>query len=233
MISGNKDKSLSSGRAGLVQKLYSLIDPFNIIYSSIRNAVFMNRRYIKGIVLDAGCGSMPYKNFFGSEFYVGMDAKDCAYLKGSVLDLPLRSGSIDSIVCTEVLEHVDEPMQALAEFRRVMKSGGFILVTTPFMFGVHGAPNDFFRYTKYGLQSMIERTGFKVVDIRGHSNPVQVFCQAINSSLHKTFVSMGKARFLTGAPLVATWLFFTFVGRLSSKKSDDDTLGYVCVARKL
>src|SRR5712691_10069833 len=71
---------------------------------------------------------------------------------GDLLRLPLRHGSVDTLVCTGVLEHVSDPHQAVAETYRVLKFGGRVFVETPFMQTVHASPDDYSRWTPSGLR---------------------------------------------------------------------------------
>lgn len=62
--------------------------------------------------------------------------------------------SVDALFCVEVLEHVARPERAVAEFWRVLRPGGCLIGSTPFLLGIHDAPNDFHRFTRYGLQRL-------------------------------------------------------------------------------
>jgi SAM-dependent methyltransferase len=79
--------------------------------------------------------------------------------------LAVADGAADHIVCTEVLEHIPEPERCLGECLRVLKSGGSIFASTPFLFPVHGAPEDYQRWTRNGLQFLFERAGFRNIRI--------------------------------------------------------------------
>ena len=85
-------------------------------------------------VLDVGCGPKPYYPFFADRAseYVGVDVVDnpVAELRGSVEGLPVEDGSFDLVLCTQVLEHCDEPAQAVRELRRVTAPGGRVLAST-------------------------------------------------------------------------------------------------------
>ena len=74
--------------------------------------------------------------------------------------LPFRSGSFDVVLATEVLEHVTDAEAAAEEIRRVLRPGGSLLATVPFIYPVHEAPYDFRRFTHHGLRSLVERHGF-------------------------------------------------------------------------
>lgn len=76
---------------------------------------------------------------------------------GDAQRLPFPDASFGVILCSEVFEHIPDPMRAAAEFERVLKPGGLLLLTTRFAFPVHDAPYDFYRYTPYGLKEIFKR----------------------------------------------------------------------------
>ena len=65
-----------------------------------------------------------------------------------------------AVLCSEVLEHVERPWVALPELRSVIRPGGWIVITTLFAFPEHGFPDDFFRYSRSGLASLLRAAGF-------------------------------------------------------------------------
>ncbi|MCU0847181.1 MAG: class I SAM-dependent methyltransferase [Spirochaetes bacterium] len=69
-------------------------------------------------------------------------------------EVPIRSGSVDSVICKAVLEHVEFPDKLIREMRRVLKKGGHLYVEAPFLFVYHSYPSDFFRYTVTGLEAL-------------------------------------------------------------------------------
>lgn len=73
------------------------------------------------------------------------------------------TGRFSSVLCSEVLEHVAKPWVALPELRRVIRPGGSIIVTTLFAFPEHGFPDDYFRYSRSGLQNLLSDAGFKEI----------------------------------------------------------------------
>lgn len=122
--------------------------------------------YISGIVLDAGSGDIRrYKSFFKFDKYLTLDVRleSGADMVGSIESIPLDDGSVDSIVSTQVLEHVRNPFKAVGEFYRVLKPGGHCLVTVPQLNELHEEPHDYFRFTEFGLREIFESAGFKVI----------------------------------------------------------------------
>ncbi len=97
---------------------------------------------------------------------------------GSAEHIPLPDNSIESILCTQVLEHVAHPVIAMKEMSRVLRSGGYCLLTVPQTNELHEEPHDYFRYTNYGLQTLFTDAGFSVetMDQRGkyHSMMMQI-----------------------------------------------------------
>lgn len=151
----------------------TLFHPTFWITRRIRQAVQSAAPLVRGRLLDAGCGNTPYRDCFSASVthYIGLECHpDSGYrgnrasLYGSLYALPLRDGAVDAVLCTEVLEHVDQPDQALEECSRVMRPGAVLILTAPFVFPVH-EEHDYFRYTKQGLQSLLERHHFKPLAI--------------------------------------------------------------------
>jgi SAM-dependent methyltransferase len=124
---------------------------------------------LQGDVLDIGCGTRPYRRFLtNARCYVGIDQNPDVRpdVVGSVLDLPFGDASFDGVLCTEVLEHVPDPFVAARELFRVTRPGGKVYVTVPQAWGLHYEPNDYFRYTKYGIMHVLEGVGFSVCEVR-------------------------------------------------------------------
>jgi SAM-dependent methyltransferase len=109
-------------------------------------------------VLDVGCGPKPYYPFFAGRVdeYVGVDIGDnpLADLVGSVEDLPLPDATFDLVLCTQVLEHCDDPAAAVRELRRVTAPGGRVLASTHGVQVYHPSPQDLWRWTHEGLRRL-------------------------------------------------------------------------------
>ena len=113
-------------------------------------------------VLDVGCGIKPYLPYFEpyAESYVGVDiGNPAADLEGSVEALPVDDASFDLVLCTQVLEHVADPGQAIGELHRVTAAGGRVLASTHGVQVYHPAPTDYWRWTHAGLEEMFRRSG--------------------------------------------------------------------------
>jgi SAM-dependent methyltransferase len=162
-------KSLTSNRkelddAGSFRKWFS-----PSIFLLQRTLIPILERYASGDMLDVGCGSMPYESVVEgrTSSYDGLDIdprNERVRFVCSVADMaPVASESYDTVLCSEVLEHVPYPQAAVAEMSRVMRSGGTLVVTVPFLARLHEEPNDFQRFTEYGLRLLLSDADFEVV----------------------------------------------------------------------
>jgi len=129
---------------------------------------------IKGRVVDLGCGTAPYKSDIlkVANEYIGVDWENGLHNQFNVdvfsdltKPLPFPQAYADTVVSFQVMEHLPEPGFFLKECYRILKCGGVIILTVPFMWHVHEAPHDYYRYTRYGLKYLLEKTGFIEVNI--------------------------------------------------------------------
>ena len=127
------------------------------------------------VVLDAGAGDCHWKKIFSSDIkYLGMDLgvgdENCNYsnldILGDLRDIPLERDSVDVIISIQVLEHLPEPWKVLAEFHRVLKPGGLLFISCPQAVELHQIPYDFFRFTPFGLKSLLSTYGFETIWIK-------------------------------------------------------------------
>lgn len=148
----------------------------NILVNRIveRNLREMAARHLRGRLIDIGCGTKPYRELLASfvQEHVGVDHADSLHdrgnvdLTGTAYSIPAPDASFDSALCTAVLEHLEEPEQALRECRRVLKPGGVAIYAAPFIWHLHEEPRDFFRYSKFGLKHLFEKAGFEILEMR-------------------------------------------------------------------
>jgi ubiquinone/menaquinone biosynthesis C-methylase UbiE len=126
---------------------------------------------MRGRVLDVGCGRGELKRFLpAGTSYVGMEteADSGADVVGDAHQLPFADASFDSVMCTSVLEHVQDERRAVKEMYRVLKPGGRVLITIPFMLHYHKDPEDYRRLTHAGLAALLKETGFS--DVSTYNN---------------------------------------------------------------
>ena len=120
------------------------------------------------LVLDVGCGQGPYRSWFAHTRYVGTDCVgggEVAFLSQAET-LPMKTGAVDAVILTQVLAYTKEPAAVLEEINRVLRRGGRIFLTDAQEWGLHRDPPDYYRFTQFGLEYLLERAGFKVIFIR-------------------------------------------------------------------
>ena len=124
-----------------------------------------------GELLDFGCGNKPYKQLFMNvDKYIGVDIEVSGhdhekedieyYWDGN--KLPFENESFDYVISTEVFEHIFNLDNSLDEISRIMKKGGQLLVTVPFVWEEHERPYDFARYSNYGIEFLLKKHGFSI-----------------------------------------------------------------------
>jgi SAM-dependent methyltransferase len=131
-------------------------------------------RYARGRLLDVGCGSKPWRGLFAEHVdeHVGIDFvpserdPNAVDIIAGAYDIPLPDEEADTVLMTSVLEHLEEPERGVAEAFRLLRPGGHLILTAPFIWPIHEAPRDFFRYSPYGLRHLLEEAGFEVIEVQ-------------------------------------------------------------------
>ena len=156
---------------GVDGRLAGLFEKNWLIHRFMRQALVNGATYAQGRLLDVGCGNRPYQTIFMSyvSHYIGLERDQNRYAKvdvwGDALTLPFADGVFDTVLSNQVLEHVPEPQLALTEAARVLKDGGYLILTAPHIWELHEVPHDYFRFTPYGLRYLAEKAGFEIVSI--------------------------------------------------------------------
>ncbi len=136
------------------------------VYLAYRRAIVpLLERHARGRLLDVGAGHLALRELARPyvRSYFSLDlAREHPELsvQASVFGLPFAEASFDTVILTQVLEHVPEPAQALAEVARVLRPGGRLIVSVPHLAYLHGEPFDFYRFTVFGLRYMLQKAGF-------------------------------------------------------------------------
>lgn len=124
---------------------------------------WLRKQDVRGLrVLDVGCGDRPYEPLFaGAAEVVGFDVPGSAHadVVGSIEAIPLEDASVDLVVCLQVLEHVPDPAAAVRELQRVVRPGGRVLLSTHGVAPFHPNPDDHWRWTATGLETLFAANG--------------------------------------------------------------------------
>jgi ubiquinone/menaquinone biosynthesis C-methylase UbiE len=137
-------------------------------------------------VLDVGAGDAPYRELFAHTDYRTHDwtasvhegAIEADYV-GSANALPIADETFDAVVCTQVLEHVPDPLAVLNEIRRVLRPGGRVYLTAPLAWELHELPHDYYRYTAEGLKYLFDRAAFVDVRVEPRNGCFTTFAQLL------------------------------------------------------
>lgn len=170
---------------------YFLFHPFYFARRNLNRFFKKHSFNLKGNLLDVGCGSMPYKNLFTKvENYIGLDIErnkkqSSANFFYDGKKFPFKDETFDSVICSQVLEHVFEPDFFLREIHRVIKINGLVILTVPFIWDEHEKPYDYARYTSFGLRYILKKKGFKILKQFKIGNDLTVITQLINCYIYK------------------------------------------------
>lgn len=200
-----------------------------------------------GRILDIGCGRQSLSRYLkASTAYFSLDsqetgltwynAKPCTF--GDAENLPFTNESFDTVVLLEVLEHLPNPLIALQEGQRVLKKGGLLVLSTPFLYPIHDAPRDYQRWTQYGLEQLIRHSGLVVQNFLKVGTPIETGILLLNLSL--AWISL-HTPLIVRLPLltlsVVTIPLFNIIGFSLSFlcracTNNPFAIGYLVVARK-
>jgi SAM-dependent methyltransferase len=177
-------------RRGLSADLLAFLDESPLERDSVLAAV---RRFAEMLpsgasVVDLGAGDAPYRELFGHVSYLTVDwghspHEDAADVDvvASVDNLPFEDGTFDAAMLTQVLEHVPAPEEAVREAHRVVREGGALLVTVPFIWEEHERPFDFYRYSSAGVRQLLEGAGFSEVTVRPRTDCFTTLAQLMRN----------------------------------------------------
>lgn len=216
------------------------VNPFYISRRALYKYTKILGREINGKVLDVGCGTKPYKNLFNTKLYVGIDLykkskKMCNYAD-TLYDgknAPFSDEAFDSILCNQVLEHVYDYDQFFKELNRLLKTDGMLLLSVPFIWDEHEQPNDYRRFTSFGIISEMKLYGFDVLTSIKTLSDASLIFQIIN--LYITKIINSKNKYVNIVLSILLTSPFNILGILLSKvlpKNKDLYLDNIVLAKK-
>ena len=192
--------------------------------------------HAKGRLLDLGCGKAPLYAAYAS-FVSDVTCVDWA--EGEYIDrhcdlsepLPFADACFDTIILSDVLEHVPEPALLWREMARVLAPGGEIVMNVPFYYSVHAHPHDFYRYTNFALERYARLNALELVHLEAFGGIVEILADLIGKALSKLRVIGPPLSMLTQA--AARGFGRTRLGgRVARVSSRHFPIGYFMIARR-
>jgi SAM-dependent methyltransferase len=227
---------------------------FNIVADNNETFNSQVAAHVKGLMLDVGCGHKQKVFRSSVSRYIGLEYPETrkindrlsdtdADVYGNALHLPFKNGSFDSAVALHLFEHLEDPWLAASEMYRILKKGGTLGVTAPFMQKMHSEPCDFFRFTIHGIKLLLENAGFKVIKVSKGGGMWKVIGARLSGYLYSDVLGLGYAvddlrvrpkKWLLPffIPLIfAVVLFSRIMDRIHYV--DKDSLGYCVICEKI
>lgn len=198
------------------------------------------RRNAKGKLLDLGCGKVPffmvYRDYVADNICVDWENTkhknvyldfECDLTK----NLPLKDGEFDTIILSDVLEHIPSPEHLCKEISRVLSTNGRLMMNVPFYYHLHERPHDYYRYTEYALRRFIENSGLKLLQIDSLGGVPEILADILAKSFQRIPV-IGES-----FAIFIQWSTLLFIRTRFGRKISEGTkrnfpLGYFLIAEK-
>jgi SAM-dependent methyltransferase len=216
------------------------VNPFYLARKGIHREMVAMAGHVSGRVLDVGCGRKPYESLFKTKEYVGLEVdtpqnratkKADHFYDG--MGIPFEDNTFDAVICNQVLEHVFQPQAFLKELNRVLKPGGMLILSVPFVWDEHEQPWDYARYSSFGLSSILGNCGFRLVIEKKTLADLRVIFQLINAYIFKITATRSVIANLVVTAGIMSW--FSLAGVLLAKifpGNSDLYLDNVVLAKK-
>jgi SAM-dependent methyltransferase len=198
--------------------------------------------HYKGHLYDLGCGEMPFKDWLlnYADTYTGVDWCSSLHdLKADILadlnePLPIENEVANTVISLSVMEHLREPQVFLNEAHRILKPGGAMILQVPFMWWVHEAPYDYYRYTRFGLHYLFEKAGFVDVQVCPQTGFWSMWTLKFNYQSTRLIRGPWPIRKAIALLLRCIWAIDQRTAPWLDKywKGEAETAGYFVVAKK-
>ncbi len=200
------------------------------------------RRHAHGTLLDIGCGSRAFAPLFRghAERYLGLDLPGSPEydfsrpdVYGDAMVLPVRSGSVDTILCLSTLEQVPDPARALAEMRRVLAPGGVAIVEFIQLIPVYPRSPDLWRFTGPGIERLLREAGLEAVEVLPMGRIPGYLGLVLTAWLNRH--NRGRTRILTELPVRLLYVLVQVLGEVLDRCSPGsaEAMSRLVVARSL
>jgi SAM-dependent methyltransferase len=193
------------------------------------------KKHASGILLDLGCGTVPYYRIYKNE----VDRIICIDWANSFHDnihldyiadlnekIPMDDNSVNTILLMDVLEHIREPVNLMAEISRILSPGGKLILGVPFLYWLHEEPYDYHRYTKYQLEEFCKQNGLEVLSLEVSGGPLSVIGDIIAKNIPSNILAKILQKMLL-------WFLHTRFGKkIDDRNKHSFPRNYCLVAQK-
>lgn len=190
-------------------------------------------KYAKGRLLDLGCGNVPLYEFYKSRTSEAICVDwENTYHKNDFIDyqfnlnepFPENIGKFDTILTTDVIEHIENPDVFFDEISKSLEIGGKLILSTPFLYWVHEAPYDFQRFTEFKLKKYCEKNSLKILELTPYGGVLEAIADLISKLLANTKLSIKIFNKIVPKIVMHKWF--------ACKQARTYPLGYILVAEK-
>ncbi|MBU0675090.1 MAG: class I SAM-dependent methyltransferase [Proteobacteria bacterium] len=198
------------------------------------------RRHAKGRLLDLGCGKVPlylvYRDLVTENICVDWENTQHTndyldYECDLTRELPFADGSFDTIILSDVLEHIPQPEILWREMARLLAPGGKIVMNVPFFYWLHERPHDYYRYTEFALRRFVELSGLSLVQLESVGGSPEILADML--AKHIQFIpAVGKPTAVFIQYLAQLFVKTSPGKKISKKTSEGYPFGYFLVVEK-
>lgn len=223
---------------GRFRPLIGAVSPGSYLVCRLAFAAYYEAitKHIRGDILDCGCGKVPYYEMY-KDNSSSITCIDWQVSPGSInhIDeagdlnegLPYSDESFDGVILTDVLEHLHSPSVLLEHVYRTLRPGGKVVVGVPFLYNIHEAPHDYYRYTEFSLRRLFDLAGFDVVELQ----PYGGYFDSLFNQIHK-FKSRSRALFYGTEWIRKAFMKIPPLRRRNDLLAPNYPLGYCAVITK-
>ena len=197
-------------------------------------------KYSKGLLVDMGCGDVPYYNFYKNnisdnfciDFNKSLEHTDLVADLNEKIDV--ESNKYDTVLCTDLIEHLKKPNVLFSEISRILKVKGNLILSVPFYYWIHEEPYDYHRYTEYMLNEFCSDNNLKIIEFEAYGGIPEIVADLVikgyaNNKLPFFYKVLMKTLMIFGTFLSKR----NFIKEISKNSSKNFPLGYILVAQRI
>lgn len=195
------------------------------------------QQHARGRLLDLGCGKVP---LYGAYRDLVVDVTCVDWVAGEHVDLncdlsaplPIESAQYDTIILSDVLEHVPDPSLLWQEMTRLLKPGGKVMMNVPFLYWLHAHPHDYYRFTQFALERFVRINGLAMITLQPLGGVAEVLVDLLAKLLDR--IPVVGAPFALALQGTASVFGRTTLGaRVARVSARHFPLGYFVVAQRV